>query len=61
MRKIWKKGLSLVLVMVMVIGLLPVTAFAAVDATGKPTDLNNTLVLSIYTPEGSFPGACLLL
>ena len=56
MRKIWKKGLSLVLVMVMVIGLLPVTAFAAVDATGKPTDLNNTLVLSIYTPEGSFPG-----
>ena len=56
MKKIWKRGLSFVLALVMVAGLLPVTAFAAVDSTGKPTDLNNTLVLSIYTPEGSFPG-----
>ena len=56
MKKILKRGLSLVLALVMVTGLLPVTAFAAVDSSGKPTDLNNTLVLSIYTPEGSFPG-----
>ena len=55
MKKILKKGLSLVLALVMVAGLLPVTAFAAVDSSGKPTDLNNTLVLSIYTGEG-FPG-----
>ena len=56
MKKFLKRGLSLVLALVMVAGLLPVTAFAAVDSSGKPTDLNNTLVLSIYTPEGSFPG-----
>ena len=56
MKKILKRGLSLVLVLVMLTGLLPVAAFAAVDASGKPTDLNNTLVVSIYTPEGSFPG-----
>lgn len=55
MKKILKRGLSLVLTLIMVIGLLPVTAFAAVDSTGKPTDLNNTLVLSIYTGDG-FPG-----
>ena len=56
MKRFLKRGLSLVLAMVMVIGLLPITAFGAVDASGKPTDLKNTLVLSIYTPEGSFPG-----
>ena len=56
MKKILKRGLSLVLTLIMIVGLLPVTAFAAVDSSGKPTDLNNTLVLSIYTPEGSFPG-----
>lgn len=56
MKKILKRGLSLVLALVMVTGLLPFTAYAAVDSSGKPTDLNNTLVLSIYTPEGSFPG-----
>ena len=56
MKNILKRGLSLVLALVMAVGLLPVTAFAAVDSSGKPTDLNNTLVLSIYTPEGSFPG-----
>ena len=55
MRKILKRGLSSVLALVMVLGLLPVTAFAAVDSSGKPTDLNNTLVLSIYTGDG-FPG-----
>lgn len=56
MKKILKRGLSLVLALVIVTGLLPITAFAAVDSSGKPTDLKNTLVLSIYTPEGSFPG-----
>ena len=56
MKKILKRGLSLVLAMIMVVGLLPVTAYAKVDSTGKPLDLANKLVLSIYTPEGSFPG-----
>ena len=54
--KILKRGLSLAIALVMVAGLLPVTAFAAVDSSGKPTDLNNKVVLSIYTPEGSIPG-----
>lgn len=56
MKSVFKRGLSMVLALIMVIGLLPVTVFASVDSSGKPTDLNNTLVLSIYTPEGSFPG-----
>lgn len=56
MKNMLKRGLSAVLALILVVGLLPVTAFAAVDSTGKPTDLKNTLVLSIYTPEGSFPG-----
>lgn len=56
MKRIWKKGLSFVLAVIMVMSLMPTTAFAAVDSSGKPTDLNNTLVLSIYTPEGSIPG-----
>lgn len=56
MKKILKRGLAFALVMILVTGLLPVTAFAAVDSSGKPTDLNNTVVLSIYTPEGSIPG-----
>ena len=55
MKKILKRGLSLVLALIMAVGLLPVTAFAAVDSSGRPTDLNNTLVLSIYTGNG-FPG-----
>ena len=55
MKKILERGLALTLALVMVIGLLPVTAFAAVDSSGKPTDLNNTLVVSIYVGDG-FPG-----
>ena len=55
MKKILKRGLSLVLVLVMMTGLMPVTAFAAVDSSGRPKDVNNTLVLSIYTGSG-FPG-----
>lgn len=56
MKRLWKKGLSVVLAVVMVVSMMPTIAFAAVDSSGKPTDLNNTLVLSIYTPEGSIPG-----
>ena len=52
----FKKVLSIFLAFAMVLTIMPVTAYAAVDATGKPTDLNNTLVVSIYTPDGSFPG-----
>ena len=55
MKNMLKRGLSLALALIMVVGLMPVTAFAAVDSSGKPTDTNNTLVLSIYTGEG-FPG-----
>ena len=55
MKKILKRGLSLVLALVMIAGLLPIPAFAAVNSSGKPTDLNNELVLSIYTGNG-FPG-----
>ena len=56
MKNMLKRGLSMVLALIMVVGLLPVTAFAAVDSSGKPTDLKNKLVLSIYTTEGTFPG-----
>lgn len=38
MKKILKRGLSLVLALVMVTGLMPVTAFAAVDSSGRPTN-----------------------
>lgn len=55
MKKILKRSLALALSLIMVVGLLSVAAFAAVDSSGKPTDLNNTLVLSIYTGSG-FPG-----
>ena len=55
MSKKWMKGLSLVLAVVMVMGMLPITAYAAVDSTGRPKDVNNSLVLSIYTGSG-FPG-----
>lgn len=55
MRKMWKKGLAFFLAVIMTVGMLPTTALAAVDSTGRPTDLKNTLVLSIYTGDG-FPG-----
>lgn len=55
MKKTWKRGLSFVLAVIMIVGLLPTTVFAAVDSTGRPKDVNNTLVLSIYTGTG-FPG-----
>ena len=55
MKGILKRGLSFALALIMVVGLLPVTTFAAVDSTGRPKDVNNTLVLAIYTGTG-FPG-----
>ena len=55
MKKILSKGLSIILAVVMIAGLLPTTVFAAVDSTGRPKDVNNELVLSIYTGSG-FPG-----
>lgn len=55
MNTIWKKVLACILVFTMVAGLLPATVYAAVDSTGRPKDVNNTLVLSIYTGSG-FPG-----
>ena len=56
MMNILKRGLSLVLVLVMMVGLMPVTAFATVDnRTGRPKDTDDALVLSIYTGKG-FPG-----
>jgi len=54
-KKTWKKVLAVVLATLMVVGLVPMTVFAAVDSTGRPKDVNNTLVLSIYTGSG-FPG-----
>lgn len=55
MKKILKRGLSLVLTLIMVVGLLPVTAFAAVDSSGRPQDVANKLILAIYNGTG-FPG-----
>ena len=55
MKKLWQKGLSFILTLIMVAGLLPTTALAAVDSSGRPKDVNNKLVLSIYTGNG-FPG-----
>lgn len=55
MKKILSKGLSIILAVVMIAGLLPTAVFAAVDSTGRPKDVNNELVLSIYTGSG-FPG-----
>ena len=56
MKNILKRGLSLFLTLIMVVGLLPVTAFAKVDeSTGIPLNLDDDLVLSIYTGT-DFPG-----
>ena len=55
MKIMWKKRLSFILALIMMAGLLPTTVFAAVDSTGRPKDVNNSLVLSIYTGTG-FPG-----
>ena len=56
MTKIFKKGISFLITFAFLVGMIPSTVFAAVDSTGKPTDLDNNIILSIYTPEGKFPG-----
>ena len=56
MMKIFKKGISFLIAFALLVGMMPSTVFAAVDSTGKPTDLKNGIVLSVYTPEGQFPG-----
>lgn len=56
MMKLLKKSLSFTIVLAMLITMMPATVWAAVDSTGKPTDLANDIVLSIYTQEGEFPG-----
>lgn len=56
MTKLLKKSLSFTIVLAMLITMIPAPVWAAVDSTGKPTDLANDIVLSIYTPEGKFPG-----
>ena len=56
MMKLLKKSLSFTIVLAMLITMIPATVWAAVDSTGRPTDLTNDIVLSIYTPEGKFPG-----
>lgn len=56
MMKLLKKSLSFTIVLAMLITMIPATVWAAVDSAGKPTDLANDIVLSIYIPEGQFPG-----
>lgn len=56
MTKIFKKGISFLITFAFLVGMIPSTVFAAVDSTGKPTDLNNNIILSIYTKSGEFPG-----
>lgn len=56
MMKTLSKGISFLLAFVLLVGMMPTAVFAAVDSTGKPTDLTNSIVLSIYTPDGQFPG-----
>lgn len=53
--KLWNRCLSLFMAGVLLVFAMPTTTFAAHDSSGKPTDLNNALCLSIYTGEG-FPG-----
>ena len=54
-KTIWNKLISCVAVLTMILGLLPTTALAAHDSTGKPTDLKNPVYLAIYNKDG-FPG-----
>lgn len=56
MKKFFKKSLAFLVALMMLIGMIPTTVMAAVDGSGKPIDLANKIVLSIYTPEGQFPG-----
>lgn len=56
MKKMRKnRVLALLLTLMMVIGMLPTTALAAHDGTGRPTDLTGRVTLAIYNKSG-FPG-----
>lgn len=56
MKKMRKnRVLALLLTLMMVIGMLPTTALAAHDSTGRPTDLTGRVTLAIYNKSG-FPG-----
>lgn len=56
MKKMRKnRVLALLLTLMMVIGMLPTTALAAHDGTGRPTDLAGRVTLAIYNKSG-FPG-----
>jgi len=55
-QNVWKRSLSWILVLVLTFGLLPNSVFATHDrSNGKPLDLENTVVLTIYSGS-SFPG-----
>ena len=55
MRKHAKRSISLLLTLVMLLGMLPTTASAAHDGSGKPLDMTDNVVLSLYTGT-DFPG-----
>ncbi len=50
-----QRSLAMLLVVCMVFTLLPASAFAAHDSTGKPIDLNGPVYLALYIGE-NFPG-----
>ena len=53
---LWKRIMAFTLAVVTLIGAIPLSVFAAADInTGKPTDVNDPVVLALYTGSG-FPG-----
>ena len=54
--RIFKRVVALVLLACMVIPMVPLSAFAAYDSTGRPLDLKNQLYLAIYLGTDDFPG-----
>ena len=51
-----KRFLSMILVAALLVSMLPVTAFAAHDSTGKPLDLTGDVYLALYIGGSDFPG-----
>lgn len=51
-----KRTLSLFLAMVLLFTLLPQSAFAAHDSTGRPLDLKGDVYLALYIGGNNFPG-----
>ena len=54
--RMFKRVVALVLLACMVIPMVPLSAFAAYDSTGRPLDLKNQLYLAIYLGTDDFPG-----